>query len=921
MKRLLAVVLAITLLLSTLPAFAKTVDSLKSPQNEFRAFFYDSFDDNSFLNNPDDSIDDIFSYANKHAFRAVFIKVATSGKSIFPSRFLNNVAGTDALKSIINKAKSAGVKVYAVIDVQNLDGGTVSNRLSGWTVDGKWNLSVPQVQNFITAYTKELAKYAVDGIVADNFWYSSADVNDSTALSLYSSSEANTHRLNATNTLVHSMRNAVKNTNKNIYFGIGVPDVCVNRSTDETGSKTYGKEAVSDNFFDVRSFIKYDLVDFVSPHMSHAITDDDYNYLNIIEWYTDEVSGTEVSVIPFLKPNLIGTDPRFDKFEIMNQIQINRNVDSLGHVLCDYHSLKNTDVMETLAQVYDLSSVFDITTDLTLTNRLNVQVPATKTTTVYYDKYYVAGTCDPKQPLYLNGEKVPNVGNAGVFGILLDLEVGENYFTFTQGENSTTITIVRKSSTSTNYTSKLSSIFPTYDDFAYAGEELILTCIGPSGAYVTAEFQGSTYTMEQEVPAETGIAVKFYARVTAIPYAKSNETTKLGKVKYTMYFNGAYASYTSIGNVFYVGENSRAAVVCIEDQGLGTLYKKPNTDSDVVSYIYTGVKEYVIGSSGNFFILQSGGYIPKASVDPVTGVVNLKNTTSGGRLSVYDDYEKITLDTSRQSAFTAKLTDDKFTFTLYNTQEIANLDISNSRVFATQNVEKKDNCVTYSFSLKEAKGLWGYHVEYLENKTTITFKYPPKLSSNHEKPLEGVTVVIDPGHGNEDPGALGPAGSEGAAEKDLNMAVSAQLKLELEKLGAKVYMTRTTDVRLDYQGRLGFSDAIKPDFFISIHHNSTALTADSSKAEGFEIYYHWSRSKKFAQNLYDGVMANTVREGRDIHYADYRVTRMYYAPSVLVECGFMLNPTEYSQLIDPFFISNTAVGLAQGVLESVRQNE
>ncbi len=921
MKRFLSVVLATLLLLTSFPVFSKTVDTLASSQTEFRAFFYDIFDDNSFLYNNGETYKDIIDYAKNNSFRAVFFKTTTSGCSIYPSRFLNNIAKDDLLSQILTYAHKNDIKIYAVIDVQNLSDGTVSSRLNGWTVNGEWNLSVPQVRDFIVSYTQELAKYNLDGIVADNFWYSSKDFDDELALKLYSTSTKEEHRLNATTTLLYSMYDSVKKISPNTYFGVGTPSVCVNKSTDKTGSKTYGEEGLNDNFFDIRAVVKDNKADFISMHMTHTISDDDYSYLNIIEWYSDLIQGTDISLIPFLMTSYVNKELLFDKYEIVNQIQLNRNVDSLGHVLNDYHSLKTPDVMAVLSPLYKLSTVFNMKTDLTFKSPLEVTLPETYKSTVYYSTYFVTGTCDPQKPLYLNGEEVKSIGEAGVFGVLVKLNKGENYFTFTQGDESASINIIRKDASSgSQTTNKNTAMFPTYDDFIYSGQETTLSCIAPSGADVTAQIDGKSYYLTQEKTANKGYAVKYSLTTVLDINAPENQTTNLGKITYTLNYNDNIEDFTSVGDVFYVGKNSPAVVECIEELGLGTLYKKPDTDSDVSAYIYTGVKEYVIGSSGNFFILQSGGYIPKASVDPVSGKIDLKNTISGGILKVYDDYEKIILDTSKNSAFTAKLTDDKLTFTLYNTSSTVNVDLSNSRVLSSMSSEKKDNCVVYQFKQKNNNALWGYHIDYLGDKTVITLTYPPKISSNPQKPLEGVTVVVDPGHGREDPGALGPAGATGASEKDLNMAVSAQLKLELEKLGAKVYVTRTTDIRVDYEGRLGFSDAVKPDFFISVHHNSTALTNDSSKSEGFEIYYHWSRSKNFAQNLYNGVIANTHKKERDIHYADYRVTRMYYAPSVLVECGYMLNPTEYSKLINYHEIYATAQGLAQGVLETVKQN-
>ena len=920
MKKVVALILTLCLISNCFVAFAKLTNKVYSSQTEFRAFFYDAFDSNSFLYNENETYKDVIKYAKNNTFRAVFLKTTTSGCSIYPSRYLDNQADGDLLSEIINYAHENNIRIYAVIDVQNTKNGTVATRLGGWTQDDKWNLSVPQVSDFILSYTKELAKYNVDGIVADNFWYTNLEFDDEKAIELYANKDKETHRLNTTKALICDMYDIVKQTNPRVFFGVATPNVCVNLQNDKNGSKTYGEESVKDNSFDIREIIKSNKLDFISPHMTHAIADDDYSYLNMIEWYSTLIDGTDVSLIPFMMTSFVNKELLFDKYEIVNQVQLNRNVDSLGHVLYDYHSLKTTDVMSVLTPLYKLSGVFDMTTDLVFKTPLEVTLPENYKTTVYYSTYFITGTCNPNLSLYLNGKLVETVGEAGVFGILVDLKKGENHFTFTQGNESVSVNIVRKEQSTSSSSSKKSSMFPTYDDFVFGGQETTLSCIAPAGTFVLASIGGQTYILKQQKEVEYGTPVEYSCTTTLLINASEEKTTKIGKIVYHLESGGVVESYESIGNVYYVGCKSKATVVCTEELGLGTIYKKPSTSSDVSAYIYTGVKEYIIGASGNFFITQSGGYIPKSSVDLVSGEIDLKNNITGGILKVYDNYEKIVLDTSKNSAFTANMTDNSLTVTLYNTSSLVNVDLSESKVLKSMSAQSKENCTVYKFEQKKSGALWGYHIDYLGNKTVITLKYPPKISDDKRLPLKNVTVMIDPGHGREDPGALGPAGTTGASEKDLNMAVSAQLKLELEKLGAKVLVTRTTDIRVDYEGRLGLADAVKPDFFISVHHNSTALTNDSSKSEGFEIYYHWSHSKDFAQNLYDEVLLATGKKGRDIHYADYRVTRMYYAPSVLVECGYMLNPNEYSYLITPFQIENTARGLALGVLRTVEKN-
>ena len=94
------------------------------------------------------------------------------------------------------------------------------------------------------------------------------------------------------------------------------------------------------------------------------------------------------------------------------------------------------------------------------------------------------------------------------------------------------------------------------------------------------------------------------------------------------------------------------------------------------------------------------------------------------------------------------------------------------------------------------------------------------------------------------------------------------------------------------------------------------------KPNGVEVFYHSPiNSKVFAQNLVNKLHEYTGRNirGKGAIYADYRVTRMYYCPSVLVEVGFVPNPVEYSELVKPEMIEKEAQALVDGLVKTVKE--
>lgn len=935
MKRFFAIILTALFIMtaSAIPTSAQKTNV------EFRALYYDMFEKESMIMTESSkkalkaSVDEVVKFAKDNGFSAIFVKAVTSAGTIYESKYLPNmiekIAGVedfDLLKYFLDTAHQNSLSVYVVADVgkTQVNGYTPSQndpieKFSPWVIDGEyWNIGAPQVRAMITSYIEELSKnYNVDGILADGFWYMSNTPDDEWLVG----DSADEYRRESVETLLEEMSKAAKKGDGNILFGTTAQPVWASESSKNNGSKTYGEQSYYDNFADTVSWLENIDLDFISPIMQYAIADDDMSYRNIAEWWEKNIPN-DVAIYPINMPDLVGGE--FEKkYEIVNQIQINRNLEFDGHILYSYASLKDetNEIMSVIAPLYTLDGIYDTSTNLKVESGFKTTRPG-KSATVSYETYFITGICDPNKPVYMNGKKLESVGSAGVFGAFVELEVGKNYFTFTQGDKSVTVTVTREAPTQTTKTNSLTSRFPTYDDFVYAGKEVTISCTGPSGAKVTAEVFGEKITLKQTTEDSDGMPVKFSAKITAKNDSPDDEVANIGKVKYTLVYNGKTTEYTSSASLFYVGENARAAVKVIEPLGLGSVYNKANTNSDVIGYMYTGTVEYITGSSGNFFTLPMGGYIPKESVDPVSGKNNLTNKISGSTIKLYDGYEKLVLDTSKRSAFTATMTEEKLVVTVFNVKNAPDIDVSNSKVISSCTKTQKDDCVVYTFVQKNPKALWGYHVSYDGDDTHITLKYPPKLNENSDKMLEGVTVMVDPGHGDGDTGAWGTAGMSGPTEKDLNMAISERVIDKLKKLGATVYNTRTTDIKVDFEGRLGFSDAVKPDFFLSVHHNSVNVNVDMSKPNGIEVFYHSEiNSKAFAQNLVDYLQEYTGRaiRGKGAIYADYRVTRMYYAPSVLIEIGFVPNPTEYSDMVKPDVIEKQAQAIVDGIIKTLKE--
>lgn len=175
------------------------------------------------------------------------------------------------------------------------------------------------------------------------------------------------------------------------------------------------------------------------------------------------------------------------------------------------------------------------------------------------------------------------------------------------------------------------------------------------------------------------------------------------------------------------------------------------------------------------------------------------------------------------------------------------------------------------------------------------------------------TIVIDPGHGGRDPGAISHGGLK---EKYINLYVSRYLQKELQKKGFNAILTRNRDVFLELEERVDFARRKDADLFISIHSNAN----HNSSQNGVEIYY-FSPFTKDNKSLVTTACANAFHTvfkdlGFTIKFpkrARYYVLKNAAVPAVLVEIGYLTNRYEERVLRKQYYQKQLAQAIALGV--------
>ncbi|MGB0562255.1 MAG: N-acetylmuramoyl-L-alanine amidase family protein, partial [Spirulinaceae cyanobacterium] len=175
-------------------------------------------------------------------------------------------------------------------------------------------------------------------------------------------------------------------------------------------------------------------------------------------------------------------------------------------------------------------------------------------------------------------------------------------------------------------------------------------------------------------------------------------------------------------------------------------------------------------------------------------------------------------------------------------------------------------------------------------------------------------VVVDPGHGGRDPGAIGIGGLR---EKDVVLPISLEIARTLQQQGVRVIMTRSDDRYVTLAGRTQMANRAGADVFVSIHAN--AISMSRPDVNGVETYYYTSGGR-LAQTIHQSILSNISIGNRGVKRARFYVLRHSSMPAVLVEVGFVTGRADAPRLANSSFRSQMAQAISRGILLYLQQN-
>ena len=223
---------------------------------------------------------------------------------------------------------------------------------------------------------------------------------------------------------------------------------------------------------------------------------------------------------------------------------------------------------------------------------------------------------------------------------------------------------------------------------------------------------------------------------------------------------------------------------------------------------------------------------------------------------------------------------------------------------------RQDNPETMVIDISvDSPRLWGYRSELRDDEFVFHIKRPPKMR------LKGLKVAVDPGHGGDNFGAIGPTG---LTEKEVNLLISKELVKMLRGKGAEVMMTRVEDIPIELYRRVDMAEAWGADIFISVHNNALSDGKNPFTNRGTGVHFYHRHSADLARCIHTKLLEILKLQDDGLYYHDLAVARATGMLSVLVVVAFIMHPDEEEMLRQSSFRHDAAAAIFHGLKEFIK---
>mgnify|MGYP004649782245 CR=1 FL=1 len=308
-----------------------------------------------------------------------------------------------------------------------------------------------------------------------------------------------------------------------------------------------------------------------------------------------------------------------------------------------------------------------------------------------------------------------------------------------------------------------------------------------------------------------------------------------------------------------------------------------------IADVFFRVSLFAVGEKGGFYSVILGsnktGWISKNSV---------KLVDFGASLATMNGFD--TLDTP------------EFKIYVFHLNKMTPFELVEGNPFTIKifNVENQPEN-TYKLQIPLQK-LYGYSGRFSGTDFVVKIRKTPPIDKT--KPLKGIKITIDAGHGGSESGAIGCLGN---LEKNTMLEFAKHLERELKHRGAIVFMTREDDSYVGLRDRVDFANDEDSVFLISLHGNALPDDLDPIANNGTEVYYYYNQAKPLADLVLSEITTQTGMNNHKVRQASFALVRNTNALSILIEIGFLINPSDNAKLVDKEFQKKTVSAIADGI--------
>ena len=550
---------------------------------------------------------------------------------------------------------------------------------------------------------------------------------------------------------------------------------------------------------------------------------------------------------------------------------------------------------------------------------LRLSQPSREQNNVNSSKQFIAGLTCAGCAVTINGDTV-HVYSTGTFAAAYELPAGKSAFT-----------IVATAPNGETYTKYINYYFrPVPEPAATTAFRIDFIEISPAGNLQLMEgdtlrikmkgFPGETASWFNNAPlrempvSQTGGVPGYYSgsyiiqpgdsfpdgRIVVKLRKRSGETASLrSSYRYSVMRNDIPFTGRTIDNMTY-------------------LTSSPHGDRlgpEKIGYLDKDVLLHIVGRQGDYYKVKlssnTTAFIPEPLVDTEIPQEDLPvSIANDARIWGDDKYDYVSLELSDKLPYiSTQLVSSKKVIVdihgVYAEKGLNALMQSTREITSVAWGQPSHDVCRMVISLKHAP--WGYQVYYDNNRITVRVKrVPAKLS------LKKLVIGIDPGHGGSNPGATGLTG---AVEKNLTLAISLQLKMLLEKEGATVILSRTTEKYVPNEDRLSFFRRTDPDLLLSIHLNASGNPVDVC---GTATYYKHPFCEPLNAAIHARLLETGLNDFGNNPGFNFILNNPTEFPDALVETLFLSNPGDEEKVLQPAFRQLMAEKIVAGLKDYLK---